>query len=86
MNGLVLTIGHLMMFWVVKVYPSMVSNFGIENVWILFTTICLASVLFCIFIMPETKGIPLKDILASFESRKKPLKKKESYINRSFEL
>lgn len=71
MNGFVLTIGHLLMFITVKVYPSIVSNFGIENVWIVFTAVCLASVIFCTFIMPETKGVLLKDILASFEPRKK---------------
>lgn len=71
MNGIVQTFGFLMMFAVLKMYPTMVSNFGIEYVWLIFTITCVVSVFFSAFILPETKGIPLKDILATFEVHEK---------------
>ncbi|VVC36029.1 Major facilitator superfamily domain,Major facilitator, sugar transporter-like [Cinara cedri] len=71
MNGVVQTISFIMMFAVTKLYPSMVMHLGVENVWLIFTIVAILGVLFSIFIMPETKGVPLKDILAKFESPKK---------------
>lgn len=71
MNGVVQSSAYLMMFVVTKLYPSMTLHFGIESVWFLFTIICLIGVLFSIYILPETKGIPLNEILAKFEKPKK---------------
>lgn len=74
MNGIVQTFGFLMMFAIIKMYPTMVLNFGIECVWSVFTVICVVSVFFCAFILPETKGMPLQDILATFEAKEKIIK------------
>lgn len=71
MNGIVQTIGYLIMFTIIKIYPMMVNSFGIQDVWFLFTIICLLSGLFCLFILPETKGIPLDVILSYFETKNK---------------
>lgn len=73
MNGVIQIISFIMMFTVTKLYPSMVIYFGIENVWLIFTIVCMLGVLFSVYVMPETKGIPLKDILERFESPKKIL-------------
>lgn len=71
MNGVMQTIAFLMMFAVLKLYPLLVLHFGIENVWIVYTIICVIGVLFSIYILPETKGIPIDEILKRFESPKK---------------
>lgn len=73
MNGVVQFFGYEIMFIVIKLYPTLVSNYGIENVWSVFAGFCLASVIFGAFIMPETKGKSLDDILKSFETRQKSL-------------
>ncbi|VVC43313.1 Major facilitator superfamily domain,Major facilitator, sugar transporter-like [Cinara cedri] len=74
MNGVIQSSSYLIMFVVTKLYPSMASNLGVENVWLIYTIVCMLSVLFSIYILPETKGIPLKEILARFEPRTKTLK------------
>lgn len=70
MCGIVNIFGYELMFLTVKMYPKMISAFGLENVWIIFTVFCVLSALFGIFIMPETKGKSLDEILSSFESKK----------------
>jgi len=75
MGGIVQVFGYELMFLVIKVYPLVVSTFGIECVWSVFTIFSLASALFGAFIMPETKGKSLNEILSSFDSRKKSIKK-----------
>lgn len=74
MNGVVQTFGYVIMFVVLKFYPSMMTNFGIEIVWSIFTAFCILSVLFGAFILPETNGKSLNEILSYFESRKKVIK------------
>jgi len=67
MTGIVQIIGYELMFVVIKLYPAMVDKFGIENVWSLFAGFCIISAFFGKFIMPETKGKSLNEILSSFE-------------------
>lgn len=74
MGGIVQVCGYELMFLVIKIYPAFVSTFGVECVWSVFTVFSLASALFGMFIMPETKGKSLSEILSSFESREKPIK------------
>lgn len=74
MTGVVQVCGYELMFVVIKIYPSMVSRFGVQEVWSVYAGFCLASVFYGAFIMPETKGKSLNDILKSFESRKKLMK------------
>lgn len=74
MNGIVQTFGYELMFLVIKVYPSFVSTFGIECIWTGFASGCLLCALYGAFIMPETKGKTIDDILKSFEARQKSIK------------
>lgn len=74
MSGLVQICGYELMFIVIKIYPSLISYFGVEYVWSVFTGFCVGSALFGAFIMPETKGKTLDEILKSFESRQKTIK------------
>lgn len=71
MNGAVQTWGYFIMFLVIKIYPSMVLNFGIEIVLSIFAVICLVNALFGVFIMPETLDKTLDDILLYFATRRK---------------
>jgi len=71
MNGYVQTFGYILWFLVVKMYPSLVLQFGIICIWLIFTIFCGLNILFAIFIMPETKGKSLDEILSYFESEKK---------------
>ncbi|XP_003245538.1 facilitated trehalose transporter Tret1-like [Acyrthosiphon pisum] len=71
MNGFIQTFGYILWFLVVKMYPSLVLQFGITCIWSIFTLFCSLNILFAIFIMPETKGKSLDEILSYFESEKK---------------
>lgn len=75
MNGVVQTCGYLLWFAVCKMYPSLVLHFGVEIVWSIFAIFCVLNVLFAIFIMPETKGKSLEEVLLYFESHEKIKKK-----------
>lgn len=70
MNGIVLMCGYFLWFAICKIYPSLVLHFGVETVWSVFAVFCLLNVLFAIYIMPETKGKSLDEVLMYFESRK----------------
>jgi len=74
MGGIVQVFGYEFMFLVIKVYPTLVSTFGPEYVWFVFTIFCFATALYGAFIMPETKGKTLNEILSSFDSREKSIK------------
>jgi len=70
MVGFIQTIQSFIMFGVIKMYPMMVTNLGIEIVWSIFAGICVCSAFYGKFILPETKGKSLDEILMSFESHK----------------
>lgn len=72
MSGVVNIVGYELMFLTTKIYPKMVLTFGIENVWLIYAVFCMLGGLFGAFIMPETKGKSLNEILYSFESKRKP--------------
>lgn len=74
MNGVVQTCGYILMFIVIKIYPMMISILGIQHVWTLFLIICVLGALFSLFILPETKGVPLDIILTYFEPKVKKSK------------
>lgn len=46
-------------------------HFGIYVVWSVFTIFCIASALFGVFIVPETKGKSFDEIAEIFDKRKK---------------
>uniref|UniRef100_A0A2S2P2S7 Facilitated trehalose transporter Tret1 n=1 Tax=Schizaphis graminum TaxID=13262 RepID=A0A2S2P2S7_SCHGA len=72
--GIVQTIGYEILFIIIKVYPAFVSTYGVQCVWSIFTVFSFICVLFGAFILPETKGKSLDEILSTFESRKKSMK------------
>lgn len=64
------TCGFLLWFSVCKIYPWLVSILGIEITWSIFSIFCILNVFYSIFIMPETQGKTLDEILSYFESPK----------------
>jgi len=74
MSGIVQVCGYELMFIVIKIYPFLVSRFGIEAVWSVFAAFCVISAFYGAFIMPETKGKSLNEILTSFEPPRKSIK------------
>lgn len=55
----------------IKIYPMLELHFGIYVVWSVFTIFCIASALFGVFIVPETKGKSFDEIAEIFDKRKK---------------
>ncbi|CAI6353774.1 unnamed protein product [Macrosiphum euphorbiae] len=74
MSGIVQVVGYELMFLVIKVYPAFVSSFGVECALTVFAIFSFASALYGAFIMPETKGKSLNEILSSFDTREKSIK------------
>ncbi|XP_050432883.1 facilitated trehalose transporter Tret1-like [Adelges cooleyi] len=69
MSGLLYSVGYELMFVAIKIYPAMVSALGIEWVWTIFNGFCITIVLFGAFVLPETTGKSLDQILEKFEHR-----------------
>lgn len=74
MNGVVQSCGYFLMFVIIKLYPMMISTIGLQEVWLVFTFMCVLSTLFCFYLLPETKGVSLDVILSYFESHDKTSK------------
>lgn len=71
MNGVILTCQSLMTFIIIKMYPTAVLHLGVEVVWAVFSIFCVSSAFYGVFVLPETKGKSLDEILKTFESRGK---------------
>ncbi|XP_050439289.1 facilitated trehalose transporter Tret1-like isoform X2 [Adelges cooleyi] len=69
MNGLVYSCGFIVMFVAIQIYPALVLDFGIITVWSIFAVFCLLSAAYGAFLMPETKGRSLAEILEYFEEK-----------------
>lgn len=61
--------GYEIMFLISKIFPAVSSAVGMVNIWSIFAGFCIITALFGAFIMPETKGKSLDDIVKSFESK-----------------
>ncbi|XP_050439287.1 facilitated trehalose transporter Tret1-like isoform X2 [Adelges cooleyi] len=69
MNAVVQSAGYEMLFGATKVYPMLVSMLGIKIVWAIFTGSCLLTAMYGWFLLPETKGKSLDEILEGFEPK-----------------
>ncbi|XP_058126495.1 facilitated trehalose transporter Tret1-like [Anopheles ziemanni] len=69
-SGLTIFFGYTMSFIILKVYPTMVSMLGSENVFLFFGVVSLIGILFVYFFLPETKGRTLQDIEEYFRGDK----------------
>lgn len=71
MNGVVHSTGYVIMFLAIKTYPLLLEKFGIMTVFFVYTGVCLVTTVYGIFLLPETKGKSLDEILEYFEPKKK---------------
>lgn len=69
MCGVVQSCGYILWFITCKIYPSSVLTFGVEIVWSIFVFFCVLSILFSIYIMPETRGKTLDEISSSMNKQ-----------------
>uniref|UniRef100_A0A2S2PTN7 Facilitated trehalose transporter Tret1 n=1 Tax=Schizaphis graminum TaxID=13262 RepID=A0A2S2PTN7_SCHGA len=80
MNGVMYSCGYELMFAAIKVYPLLVDAFGIRAVWTASACMCFITSLFGAFVLPETTGKTLNEIVDGFRSssdkarNKKPAK------------
>ncbi|KAF0753479.1 facilitated trehalose transporter Tret1-like [Aphis craccivora] len=68
MNGILYSCGYELMFAAIKVYPMLVSSFGIRAVWTGCAVACFVTSLFGAFVLPETTGMTLNEIVDGFRS------------------
>ena len=68
------------MFGVLKVFPSLVDNFGLPVVFWAHGLNCLAGIAFAFFFLPETKNKTLTELSQLFV---KPVKQKETSFSSS---
>lgn len=74
MNSILYSCGYELMFVTIKVYPILVFMFGIQAVWTAFAIVCFITALFGTFVLPETTGKTLNEIIDGFKSHRKPAK------------
>ncbi|XP_044003478.1 facilitated trehalose transporter Tret1-like [Aphidius gifuensis] len=60
--AIITTIHGLVAFLILKFFPTIVVHFGMYSVFWLFAIISFISILFTIFVLPETKGKSLQEI------------------------
>ena len=53
----------------VTIFPLLCSSLGLSNTFFLFSSMAFISVLFGIFVLPETKGKTLSDINKMFYTK-----------------
>lgn len=70
-GGLMVSSAYIMMFVVIKSYPYILKNIGIENIFFLFSFTSLIGVIFVYFFLPETLNKSFSDIEKIFTPRKK---------------
>lgn len=71
MNGFCQAFGYIIWFLICKIYPLIILKYGADIVWSVLAGFCVLNILFAIFIMPETRGKTVDEILSYFETNKK---------------
>lgn len=69
LGGLVISIAYVLMFCVVKMFPFVMDNLGIEKVFYLFAVNSLMGVVFTYFFLPETLGKSFQEIEMFFAAK-----------------
>lgn len=70
MNGVLYSCGYELMFVSLKMYPMLVGAFGIRAVWTACAFACSVTALFGAFVLPETTGKTLNEIIDGFKPRR----------------
>lgn len=66
LGGLVVALAYILMFGVVKIYPSAMEVLGIQTMFYIFATASFTGVLFSYFFLPETLGKSFLEIEKHF--------------------
>ena len=69
--GLLGVLDNISLFVAVKTVPALVSGLGIHGAFLLYSCCCLANIVICFFVMPETKGLTLEEIEDSYKKRER---------------
>ena len=69
--GLLGALDNVSVFVAVKTVPALVSGLGIHGAFLLYSCCCLANIVICFFVMPETKGLTLEEIEDSYKKRER---------------
>lgn len=79
-SGITLGAAFTMTFIVVKLYPTFVSLWGSNNLFLFFGVMSLLSMIYVYFLVPETKGKTLKEIGEIFRRKSVFEEKIEGYF------
>lgn len=78
-SGITLSAAFTMTFIVLKLYPTFVSMWGNNNLFLFFGVMSLLSVIYVYFMVPETKGKTLQEIGEIFR-KKSVVEEKQGYL------
>lgn len=78
-SGITLSAAFTMTFIVVKLYPTFLSIWGSNNLFLFFGIMSLLSMIYVYFMVPETKGKTLQEIGEIFK-KKSIVDEKEGYL------
>lgn len=78
-SGITLGAAFSMTFIVVKLYPTFVSIWGSNNLFLFFGVMSLLSMIYVYFLLPETKGKTLQEIGEIFK-KQTLIDEKEGYL------
>lgn len=56
LGGLIVAMAYVLMFGVVKIYPSAIEVLGVQSMFYIFATASFLGVIFSYFFLPETLG------------------------------
>lgn len=71
LTGFIISITYVVMFFIVKIYPSILVIFGLDGVFIFFSITSFIGVVVVYFFLPETLGKSFVDIEKCFTKEKK---------------
>lgn len=66
LGGLIVAMAYVLMFGVVKIYPSAMEAVGVQSMFYIFATASFFGVLFSYFFLPETLGKSFLEIEKHF--------------------
>lgn len=66
LGGLVVALAYILMFGVVKIYPSAIEILGVQTMFYVFAAASFMGVLFSYFFLPETLGKSFSEIEKHF--------------------
>jgi MFS family permease len=64
------TVDWLANFALIEVFPVWQNAISLAGVLVCFAALCLAAIAFIFWFLPETKGLPVEDIVALFRDRR----------------